>query len=148
MSQYTSPTPVPGFLDPDDPILFPRLTAAQIEQLAEHAETVSFSPGEILFEQGQRDTPFFVVLSGAVDIIDRQPDGYHYFAKCQAGTFVADISMFTGEPTLARGVIAEETSLLVMAPDALRRVVAGSAELGDLLLRTMVVRREWLKSQV
>ena len=52
MSQYTSPTPVPGFLDPDDPILFPRLTAAQIEQLAEHAETLSFSPGEILFEQG------------------------------------------------------------------------------------------------
>jgi thioredoxin reductase (NADPH) len=147
MSEYTPPTPVSGFLDPDDAILFPRLTAAQTEQLAEHAETLSFSPGEILFEQGQRDAPFTVVLSGAVDIIDRQPDGDHYFAQCQAGTFVADTSMFTGEPTLARGVIAEETSLLVMAPDALRRVVAGSAELGDLLLRTMVVRREWLKGE-
>src|ERR687897_1087788 len=120
MSQYTSPTPVPGFLDPDDAILFPRLTAAQIEQLAEHAETVSFSPGEILFEQVQRETPFFVVLSGAVDIIDRQPDGDHYFTQCQAGTFAADISMFTGEPTLARGVIAEESSILVVPPEALR----------------------------
>ena len=148
MSQYTPPTPVSGFLDPDDPILFPRLTAAQIKQLAEHAETVSFSPGDILFKQGQRDTPFFVVLSGAVDIIDHQPpDGDHYFTQCQAGTFVADISMFTGEPTLARGVIAEETSVLVMTPDALRRLVASAAELGDLLLRTMVVRREWLKAQ-
>ena len=58
MSQYTSPTPVPGFLDPDDPTLFPRLTAAQIEQLSERAETLSLSPGEVLFEQGQRDTPF------------------------------------------------------------------------------------------
>ena len=147
MSRYTPPTPVSGFLDPDDAILFPRLTAAQIEQLAEHAETVSFSPGEILFEQGQRDTPFFVILSGAVDIIDRQLDGDHYFTQCQAGTFAADISMFTGEPTLARGVVAEESSVLVMAPDALRRLVAGAAELGDLLLRTMVVRREWLKAQ-
>ena len=101
--------------------------------MAEHAETVSFSPGEILFEQGQRDTPFFVVLSGAVDIIDRQPDGDHYFTQCQSGTFAADISMFTGEPTLARGVVAEETSVLVMAPDELRRLVAGAAELGDLL---------------
>ena len=147
MSQYTSPTPVPGFLDPDDPTLFPRLTAAQIEQLAERAETLSLSPGEVLFEQGQRDTPFFVVLSGAIDVIDRQPDGDHYFTQCQPGTFAADISMFTGEPTLARGVIAEESSILALPPDALRALVASSTELGDLLLRTMITRREWLKGQ-
>jgi thioredoxin reductase (NADPH) len=147
MSQYTSPTPVPGFLDPDDPTLFPRLTAAQIEQLAERAETLSLSPGEVLFEQGQRETPFFVVLSGAVDVIDRQPDGDRYFTQCQPGTFAADISMFTGEPTLARGVIAEESSVLAVPPDALRALVAGSTELGDLLLRTMITRREWLLGQ-
>ena len=147
MSQYTPPTPVPGFLDPDHPTLFPRLTSAQIEQLAERGETVSLSPGEVIFEQGERDASFYVVLSGAIDVIDRQPDGDHYFAQCQAGTFAADISMFTGEPTLARGVIAEESSLLVLSPDALRKLVAGSADLGDLLLRTMVARREWLKDQ-
>src|SRR5215218_9481536 len=55
--------------------------------------------------------------------------------------------MFTGEPTLARGVIAEESSILVIPPDALRALVASSAELGDLLLRTMITRREWLKGQ-
>src|SRR5215213_5698979 len=147
MSQYASPTPVDGFLDPDDPTLFPRLTAAQIEQLADRAEKLSLSPGEVLFEQGQRDTPFFVVLEGAIDVIDRQPDGDHYFTQCQPGTFAADISMFTGEPTLARGVIAAESSILVLPPDELRAVVAGSTELGDLLLRTMITRREWLKGQ-
>jgi thioredoxin reductase (NADPH) len=147
MSEYTSPTPVAGFLDPDDPTLFPRLTAAQIAQLAERAETLSLSPGDVLFEQGQRDTPFYVVLSGAIDIIDRQPDGDHYFTQCQPGTFAADISMFTGEPTLARGVIAEESSILALPPDALRALVASSTELGDLLLRTMITRREWLKGQ-
>ena len=55
--------------------------------------------------------------------------------------------MFTGEPTLARGVIAEESSILVLPPDALRALVASSTELGDLLLRTMIMRREWLKGQ-
>jgi thioredoxin reductase (NADPH) len=147
VNQYTSPTPAPGFLDPDDPILFPRLTAAQTEQLAEVADKVDFSPGEVLFEQGQRDTPFFVVLSGAVDIIDQAPEGDRYFTQCVAGTFIGDISMFTGEPTIAAGIIAEETTLLVLAPDALRKLVAGAAELGDLLLRTMVTRREWLRGQ-
>ena len=147
MSQYTPPTPAPGFLDPNHPTLFPRLTDAQTEQMAERAETRSFSPGEILFEQGERDASFYMVISGAVDIIDRQPDGDHYFTQCQAGTFIGDISMFTGEPTLARGVVAEDSTLLVLSPDALRSLVAGAAELGDLLLRTMVVRREWLKDQ-
>jgi thioredoxin reductase (NADPH) len=147
VSSYTSPPPFPGFLDPDHPELFPRLTAAQIKQLADRAETESFSPGEILFMQGQRDTPFFVVLSGAIDVIDHQPDGDRYFAQCQPGTFAADISMFTGEPTLARGVIAEDSEILVMPPDELRKLVASDAELGDLLLRTMVLRREWLKGQ-
>ncbi len=138
---------MPGFLDPNDPVLFPRLTAAQTEQLAEIAEERSFSPGDVIFEQAERDASFFVVLSGAVDVIDRQPDGDHYFTQCQEGTFIGDISMFTGEPTLARGVVAEDTKLLVLSPEALRKLVAGAAELGDLLLRTMVVRREWLKDQ-
>jgi thioredoxin reductase (NADPH) len=147
MSEYTSPVPVDGFLDPDDPTLFPRLTDAQIAELTERGEILSLSPGDVLFEQAQRDTPFYVVLSGAIDVIDRQPDGDHYFTQCQPGTFAADISMFTGEPTLARGVIAEESSILVLPPDELRAVVAGSTELGDLLLRTMITRREWLMGQ-
>jgi hypothetical protein len=50
LSEYAPPTPVEGFLNPDDPILFRRLTAAQIEKLAEGAETQSLSPGEgVLF---------------------------------------------------------------------------------------------------
>jgi thioredoxin reductase (NADPH) len=147
MSQYTSPTPMPGFLDPDHPTLFPRLTAAQIEELAENAETLSFSPGEIVFEQGQRDTPFFVILAGAVDVIDRNPEGDRYFTQCHPGTFAADISMFTGEPTIAEGVAAEPSSILSVPPDALRTLVASSTELGDLLLRTMIVRREWLRDE-
>jgi thioredoxin reductase (NADPH) len=44
-------------------------------------------------------------------------------------------------------VIAEESSILALPPDELRSLVAGSTELGDLLLRTMITRREWLKGQ-
>ena len=147
MSEYTSPTPAEGFLDPDDPILFPRLTEAQVERLAASAETLSLSPGDVVFEQGQRDAPLFVVLSGGIDVIDRQPEGDRYFTQCQPGTFAADVSMFTGEPTIARGVAAEATEVLVVPPDELRALVAGSDDLGDLLLRTMIARREWLRGQ-
>ena len=100
-----------------------------------------------MWEHGQRETPLYVVLSGAIDVIDQAPEGDRYFTQCREGTFAADISMFTGEPTIAAGFAAEPTSLLALPPEDVRRVVATAAELGDLLLRTMVTRREWLQGR-
>jgi thioredoxin reductase (NADPH) len=127
--------------------LFPRLTQEQMDYLAEIGNQLSFSRGDLVFEHGERDTPMYVVLSGAIDVIDQAPEGDRYFTQCRAGTFAADVSMFTGEPTLAAGFAAEPTSLLAIPPEELRRVVATTAELGDLLLRTMVTRREWLQGR-
>src|ERR671928_58625 len=147
MASDYAPTPVEDFLDPDHPTLFPRLTPEQIEYLAEIGTQLTFARGDLVFEHGQRDTPLYVVRSGALDIIDHAPEGDRYFTQCRPGTFSADISMFTGEPTLAAGYAAEPTTLVALAPEDLRRVVATTAELGDLLLRTMIVRREWLQGR-
>src|SRR5215831_14759105 len=70
---------VDDFLDPDDPTLFPRLTEAQIGQVAAIADRRLLAPAEILFGQGQRETPFYVVQAGAVDIFDQRPEGERYF---------------------------------------------------------------------
>src|ERR671918_2617068 len=147
MATDYAPTPVEDFLDPDDPLLFPRLTPSQVEYLGEIGTQLSFARGDVVFEHGQRETPLYVVQSGAIDIIDHAPEGDRYFTQCRAGTFAADISMFTGEPTLAAGYAAEPTSLVALPPEDVRRVVATAAELGDLLLRTMVTRREWLQGR-
>jgi thioredoxin reductase (NADPH) len=136
---------VDDFLDPDDPTLFPRLTEAQAGQLAAVADLWLLAPGEVLFEQGQRETPFFAVQAGAVDIFDQRPEGARYFTQCRAGTFIGDIAVFTGEPTIAAGAAAEPTTVLAITPAALRSLVGRSPELGDLLLKTMVARRAWLE---
>jgi thioredoxin reductase (NADPH) len=145
MTTDYAPTPVEDFLDPDDPAMFPRLTPSQVEYLGEIGTQLTFARGEVVFEHGQRETPLYVVQSGAVDIIDHAAEGDNYFTQCQEATFIGDLSMFTGEPTLAAGYAAEPTSLLALPPEDVRRVVATApAELGDLLLRTMVARRDWL----
>ena len=145
MSQGLMQVRVDDFLDPDDPTLFPRLTEAQTRQLAVVADLRLLAPGEVLFEQGQRETPFFAVQAGAVDIFDQRPEGARYFTQCRSGTFIGDIAVFTGEPTIAAGAAAEPTTVLAIMPAALRSLVGRSPELGDLLLRTMVARRAWLE---
>jgi thioredoxin reductase (NADPH) len=139
------PAAVSDFLDPEDPTLFPRLTATDREQIGSRADRISLTEGEVLFEQGQRDTPFYVVEIGAVDILDRRPEGDRHFTQCRPGTFIGDIAVFTGEPTIAAGVAAASTSLLSISAEALRDLVARCPDLGDLILRTMVARREWLQ---
>jgi len=145
MATDYAPIPVEDFLDPDDPAMFPRLTPEQVEYLAQIGTQLTFARGEEVFAHGQRETPLYIVQSGAVDIIDHAPEGDRYFTQCQEGTFIGDLSMFTGEPTLAAGYAAGPTSLIALPPEDVRRVVATApADIGDLLLRTMVARRDWL----
>src|SRR3954452_24136461 len=82
MTSDYAPIPVEDFLDPDHPTLFPRLTPEQVEYLAKIGTQLSFARGELVFEHGQRETPLYVILSGALDIIDQAPAGDRYFSQC------------------------------------------------------------------
>ena len=77
--------------------------------LAEKGERRSFAAGEVLYEQGLRDAPFFVIESGRVDLIDHKPGKEIWIAEADAGTFIGDIATFTGEPAMAECVASEPT---------------------------------------
>ena len=53
--------------DPDR--LFPTLTPAQIERIARHGHRRAIASGDGLVEVGQRPVPFFVVLSGELQVL-------------------------------------------------------------------------------
>ena len=46
--------------------IFPTLTPAQIRRIAAQGQTRTMQRGEVLVEQGDRDVPFFVVVSGEI----------------------------------------------------------------------------------
>ena len=130
------------FAELSDPVLFPRLSDAEIEPLAERGERRTFEPDELLFEQGIRDAPFFIIEHGVVDIVDRRLEEDVWFARMDGGTFIGDVSMFTGEPTIAAGVAVEPTSVIAFERPELRAMLA---ELPELVLQTMTARRAWLE---
>ena len=66
-----SSSPVPSALDPRTQA-FPVLTQAQIARIRPNGKTRSVEKGEILFEPGDTNVPFFVLLSGGMEIV--QPD--------------------------------------------------------------------------
>jgi thioredoxin reductase (NADPH) len=49
--------------------IFPKLTSEQISRIAAYGRTRSVQPGEVLIEQGDITVPFFVVITGEVEIV-------------------------------------------------------------------------------
>ena len=54
----------------NDPVAFPRLSADEIAALHGFGDERAVETGEILFAEGDRDFCFFVVLEGAIEIVE------------------------------------------------------------------------------
>jgi thioredoxin reductase (NADPH) len=132
-----------SFPDLGDELMFPRISAEKLERLAEHGTRRSFAPGETLYAQGQRDAPFLVIEHGRVRVLDRKPGKDVWIAVADARTFLGDIATFTGEPAIAECLADEPTDVIAFERPELRAMLASWPELAELVLRTMMARREW-----
>jgi thioredoxin reductase (NADPH) len=135
------------FPDLEDEVLFPRLSDAKLEWLAARGKRQTFAPGEVLYEHGVRDVPFYVVVRGRVEFVDRKPGKDVYIAEADSATFIGDIAVFTGEPTISACVAVEPTDVIVFDRDGLREMVARWPEFGEHVFRTLLARRAWHEGQ-
>jgi thioredoxin reductase (NADPH) len=136
------------FPDLGDELMFPRLSEAKLGWLRKRGgRQQSFEPGEVLYEHAVRDAPFFVIESGRVEFVDRKPGKDLHFAEADAATFIGDIAVFTGEPTLSACVAVEPTEVIVFDRGALREMVASWPEFGEHLFNTLLARRAWHEAQ-
>ena len=92
---------------------------------------------------GGRRPVALVVERGRVRVLDRKPGKDVWVADADAGTFLGDIATFTGEPAIAECVADEPTDVIAFDRAALRAMLASWPELAELVLRTMMARREW-----
>ena len=85
-----------------------------------------------------RDAPFYVIDRGLVELVDRKPGKDVHVAEADGRTFIGDIAMFTGEPTISACVAVEPTDVIAFDRRALREMVARSPEFGEHVFRTLM----------
>src|SRR5215213_8198665 len=107
----------------------------------------SFAPGEVLYEHAVRDVPFFVLRGGLVEFVDRKPGKDVHIAQADGGTFIGDIAVFTGEPSISACVAVEPTDVLVFDRAQLRDLVVLWPEFGEHIFRTLLARRAWHEAE-
>jgi thioredoxin reductase (NADPH) len=138
--------PIPSALDANTQA-FPTLTPGQIDRLRPYGKLRPVEPGVVLFQPGDTNVPFFVFLSGSMEIIQPAQGGDRPIATHHAGAFTGEMTMISGQRCLVLGRITEAGEVLELTGDSLRAVVASDAELSEIFMRAFILRRIALISQ-
>jgi thioredoxin reductase (NADPH) len=128
----------------DRAIAFPLLSPQEIDGLRPFGTEHGISTGEILFAEGQRGFSFFVVLEGAVEIIERSSGEEKQVVVHEAGQFTGDVDMLTGRAAIVTARSLGPGRALQLSPDALRDSVQGMSDVGERILKAFLQRRALL----
>lgn len=124
--------------------MFPTLDPAQIIAAGRFgAAQRAFAPGGVLFDVGEHDAAVWLVLSGTIDLVRRA--GLEHEASVTsygAGQFTGEVSQLAGRPTLVRGTAGAQGCVAIpFTASDLRRLLTGSAEIGETVMRAFILRR-------
>jgi thioredoxin reductase (NADPH) len=130
----------PSALDPATQA-FPVLSAEQIERIRPSGTTRHVEPGDVLFSPGDEAIPFFVLLSGRMEIVQPNYDGERTVTGHGPGEFTGEMTMISGQRSLVLGRVTEPGEFIELTGDALRALVARDAQLSEILMRAFILRR-------
>src|SRR3982750_4259303 len=132
----------PSAMFPRHEQTFPALTAAEIGRMRRFGEMRSYRHGEKLFETGKPGPGMFVILSGHVAITQRDGLGKVTPVIDQGpGQFLAEIAQLSGRIALVDGHAEGEVETLLIPPDRLRALLVAEADLGERIMRALILRR-------
>ena len=121
---------------------FPELTASEIARMRRFGEIRKYNNGERLFEAGKPAPGMFVVLSGHVAITERDGLGHVALVIDQgSGQFLAESGALSGRVALVDGHAEGEVETLLIPPDRLRALLVAEADLGERIMRALILRR-------
>ena len=123
------------------PRAFPTLTGEQIERIRSMGHVRQVRAGDILFQPGDTVIPFFVLLSGSMEIVQPSLDGERMIARHEPGEFTGEMTMISGRQSLVIGRVTEDGEFLELSGEHLRALVAKDAELSEILMRAFILRR-------
>jgi thioredoxin reductase (NADPH) len=121
--------------------IFPTLTPAQVRRIVPQGRMRTMESGQVLIEQGDRNVPFFVVVSGEVEIV-RPSGGVETLVTVHGpGQFTGEVNMLSGRPTVVRVRAAKPGELIELDRQHMLSLLQTDAELGDILMRAFILRR-------
>ena len=121
---------------------FPKLAPEMIDRIRPYGKIDHFDGGSYLFQVGDRNVDFFLILDGAVDILQSDGRGGHVLVVThEKSEFTGELDHLSGRAVIVCARAARPTDVLRVSPASLRRLSSAEPDIGYLLLRAFILRR-------
>ncbi|AGW93594.1 MULTISPECIES: FAD-dependent oxidoreductase [Cupriavidus] len=122
--------------------MFPRLSTEDMARVRRFGTQQCWRTDEKLFAIGQTGRGMYLVTSGCVRIVRRDGLGReHSITELGPGHFLAEVGTLSGRPALVDGVAVTDTEGYAITPERLRALLVAEAELGERIMRALILRR-------
>jgi thioredoxin reductase (NADPH) len=122
--------------------MFPVLTEPEIARIGRFGSVRRYERGARLFAAGEPGPGMFVVLKGVVAISQRDGLGHVVpIARQGPGQFLAEVAQLSGRHALVDGYAEEDVETLLVPPSQLRALIIAEADLGERIVRALILRR-------
>ena len=122
--------------------MFPVLAPTDIARVRRFAVPQRHDPGELLVAAGETGAGMFVVLDGLLAVSQRDGLGHVVpIVKFGPGGFLGEVGTLTGRPSLVDARAETSLETLLVSPSQLRALIIAEADLGERLVRALILRR-------
>src|SRR6266705_2637839 len=130
----------------DDAVAFPTLDDSELAVLEALGSRRSVAVGEYLYREGDTTYDFYVILSGAAEIVVRSDGEERIVARHGPGRFLGELNLLTGQRVYLSARIVEPGEVIVVPRAALHHLIATAPTLSDTILAAFLARRSALLS--
>ncbi|PSJ62810.1 FAD-dependent oxidoreductase [Pseudaminobacter soli (ex Li et al. 2025)] len=122
--------------------MFPVLEPSEIERVRRFGEIRSYAAGEAVATVGRVSPGVIIVLSGHVEVTRNDQSGNRAAIVTHGpGAFLGELAQLAGRPALVDAHAQDLLEALVIGPDRLRALLIAEAELGERIMRALILRR-------
>lgn len=137
--EFPEPTPI---IETRRAQMFPTLNGDEIFRLYRFGELRRFADGEAIATVGRQGPGLSIILKGEVEIRRRRSDASHALVVTHgAGSFMGELAQLSGRPSLVDAIAMGAVDALVIASDRLRAMLIAEADLGERIMRALILRR-------
>ena len=128
--------------------MFPVLEPGEIDRTRRFGTPASFAEGELLYKAGEISPGMFVILKGEIVVSRRDATGTDQtIIEEGPGAYLGELAQLSGRPALVNARAKSDVDALVITGEKLRALLVAEAELGERIMRSLILRRMGLLEQ-
>lgn len=122
--------------------MFPTLEPDEIARLHRFGEVRHYGAHEALVRSGETGPGLAVILTGRVAVTRHDETGHQEpIVTHGPGSFMGEVAQLSGRPALVDADAQEPVEALIIPPERLRALLVAEAELGERIMRALILRR-------